>query len=150
MADTGAKLNRLEEYRSPAAQNVSTSTVDEFLNPYDVSAGWGNDSNTLNASSGRIDVYEYNSDGYQTGQLVKEGSSGSAYYVWATDYYGGSNTNRKGLVTYQYQYPTATTNRRDASRLQTQIAYTFWTNTDTIQTITTTLPAVTHRPERFG
>jgi hypothetical protein len=31
VVDTGAKLNCIEEYRTPAAHNVSSSTVDEFL-----------------------------------------------------------------------------------------------------------------------
>ena len=143
VADTGAKLNRLEEYRTPAAHNITTSNISQFLNPYDVSGGWTNDTNTLNSSAGKIEVYEYSSDGYQTAERVKVGSSGSAYYLWATDLMGGTNANRKGLITARYSYPVATTSLTDSTRLQTQYSYAFWSGTDTIQTLTTTLPAVT-------
>ena len=37
-----------------------------------------------------------------TGQLIKQGRTGTAYYVAATDYLGGSNENQKHLVTYRY------------------------------------------------
>ena len=42
----GRKLNRIEEYRTPAAHNVTSSTVDEFLNPSH-NGDFTNDTNTL-------------------------------------------------------------------------------------------------------
>ena len=144
--DTGNKLHRIEQQRTPAAHNVTTSNVSQFLNPYDRTAGWTNDTNTLNSTSGRITVYEYNSSGFQTAERVKVGSSGSAYYVWAADCLGDSGesiVNRKALIASRYDYPAATTDRAASSRLQTQYSYTFWSGTDIVQTMTTTLPAVT-------
>ena len=144
--DTGNKLHRLEQQRTPAAHNVTSSNVSQFLNPYDRTAGWTNDTNTLNSSIGRIAVYEYNSSGFQTAERVKVGSSGSAYYVWAADCLGDSGesiVNRKALVASHYDYPVATTDRAASSRHQTQYSYTFWSGTDTVQTMTTALPAVT-------
>ena len=135
---TTTELNRLYEYRSPAAHNVTVSTIANFLDP---STG-SNDANTLNQNDGMIQVYEYDGDGMLTATKVKQGSSGTAYYVWSQAFYGGSNVNRKYLVTHDYQYPQQTTSINDASRIDTQHSYTFWSGTDTIQTITTTLPSV--------
>jgi len=139
--DTGAKLHRLEEYRTPAAHNVTSSTVDEFLDPSD-NGDFTNDTNTLYSGDGVIYVYEYNGDGARTGTRVKQGRTGSAYYVSATDYYGGTNDYRKHLVTYRYKYPEKTTSRTAASRITTGYSYTFWAGTDNVKTITTTLPSI--------
>ena len=87
-------------------------------------------------------VFEYNASGDPTGELVKQGSSGTAYYVAATDYLGGTNENRKHLVTARYVYPQAETSRTAASRIATTFEHTFWTDSDTVQMRTTTLPAV--------
>ena len=89
-----------------------------------------------------ITVYEYSTDGDCTGTLVKQGRTGTSYYVSATDYYGGSNENRMHLATYAYAYPTATTSRTDASRITTGYSYTFWSGYDVLETVTTTLPSV--------
>ena len=102
---SGQKLNRLAQERTPAAHNVSSSTVDEFLNPSH-NGDYTNDQATLYCSAGLIHVYEYNTSGDQTGELIKQGRTGTAYYVSASDYYGGSNENRKHLVTARYEYPT--------------------------------------------
>ncbi len=51
-----------------------------------------------------IQVYEYNTDGFRTGRRVKQGRTGSSYYVRATDYTDSTNENRKHLVTYEYAY----------------------------------------------
>ncbi len=120
---------------------MTSSTVDEFLNPSH-NGSFTNDTSTLNANSGATRVYEYNSAGDPTGELVKQGSSGTAYYVTATDYLGGTNDNRQHLVTARYVYPEATTSRTAASRIATTYAHTFWTDTDVVQTRTATLPSV--------
>ena len=60
----------------------------------------------------------------------------------ATDYYGGSDPDRKYLVTARYDYPDAVTSKTDASRVQTSYEYTFWSGTDDIQTRTTTWPSI--------
>ena len=141
VVDTGTKLNCIEETRSPAAHNVTSSTVDEFLNPSH-NGDFTNDTSTLQASTGLVRVFEYTSDGDVSGQKIKQGNSGTAYYVSATDYLGGSNANQKHLVTYQYVFPQAETSRTAATRVATQFSYTFWTGTDTIQTLTATYPTV--------
>ena len=64
--------------------------------------------------------------GDATGELIKQGRSGTAYYVSATDYLGGTNENQKHLVTSDFVYPQAETSRTAASRMQTQYSYTFW------------------------
>jgi RHS repeat-associated protein len=141
VVDTGTKLNCIEESRSPAAHSVTSSTVDEFLNPSH-NGDFANDTSTLQASTGLIRVFEYTSDGDVSGQKIKQGRSGTAYYVSATDYLGGTNANQKHLVTYQYVFPQAETSRTAATRIATQYSYTFWTGTDTIQTLTATYPTV--------
>ena len=60
--DTTTNLNRLMEHRTPAAHNVTTSNVANFLDPTTGS----NDANTLNGSAGLIEVYEYDSNGLQS------------------------------------------------------------------------------------
>ena len=141
LEESGEKLNRLAESRTPAAHNVTSSTVDEFLNPSN-DGDYSNDTATLNTSAGLIHVFEYNTAGDQTGQLVKQGRTGTAYYVAASDFYGGSNKNTQHLVTATYQYPQAETSRTAASRITTQQSYTFWDGTDTMKTRTVTLPTV--------
>jgi hypothetical protein len=141
VADTGSKLNSLEEARTPAAHNVTSSTVDEFLNPSH-NSDFTNDTSTLQASSGLIHVYEYNSEGDLTGQLIKQGRTGTLTYTLALDYLGGSNANQKHLVTYSYIFPQAETSRTAATRIATQYSYTFWTGTDTIQTLTATYTTI--------
>ena len=139
--DTGAKQHRLEEYRTPAAHNVTSTTVDEFLDPSH-NGDYTNDTNTLNNSAGPIHVWEYNAAGFASALRIKKGRTGSAYYVWAKDYLSTTNDRRNHLVTYSYEYPTATTSRTDASRIQTQHAYTFWSGTDDVKTATLTLPSI--------
>ncbi len=117
------------------------STLDEFLNPSH-NSDYSNDTATLNDTVGLIHVYEYNAAGDRTGAKIKQGRTGSEYYVSATDYYGGTNENLKHLVTYQYAYPEATTSRTAASRIATAHSYTFWTGTDVVKTCTTTYPTV--------
>ncbi|MBM4094864.1 MAG: hypothetical protein FJ276_36455, partial [Planctomycetes bacterium] len=118
LEESGQKLNRLAETRTPAAHNVSSSTVDEFLNPSH-NGDYSNDTATLNSSAGLIEVFEYNTSGDPTGALVKRGRTGTAYYVSATDYYGDTNENRKHLVTATYAYPAEETSRTASSRITT-------------------------------
>ena len=133
------KLNHLAQERTPAAHNVSTSTIDEFLNPSH-NGDYSNDEATLQSSAGLIRVFEYNTSGDCTGELIKQGRTGTAYYVAASDYYGGSNVNRMHLVTARYNYPSAETSRTAASRITTEYSYTFWSGTDTVDKRTATLP----------
>ena len=58
LEDSGQKLNHVAETRTPAAHNVSSSTVDEFLDPSD-DGDHSNDNATLNSSAGLIEVFEY-------------------------------------------------------------------------------------------
>jgi hypothetical protein len=141
LEESGQKLNRLAQERTPAAHNVSSSTVDEFLNPSH-NGNYANDQATLHTNAGVIRVFEYDTNGLQTGELIKQGRTGTAYYVAATDYYGGSNQNRLHLVTAQHSYPQAETSRTAASRITTQYSYTFWDGTDTVKKRTATLPTM--------
>jgi hypothetical protein len=139
--DSGAKRHRMEESRTPAAHNVSTSTIDEFLDPCD-DGDFTNDTNTLNSSAGLIHVWEYNTAGFCSGKRIKEGRTGTSYYVWAKDYLSTTNNRRNYLVTNVYEYPMATTSRTDVSRIETQYAFTFWSGTDDLETVTATLPSI--------
>jgi len=96
--------------------------VARFLHPYDtVSKSWANDTDTMEQSRGRIDLYEYDTETppKQTGIRRKIGSRGEAYYVSATDY------NASGHVTAEYIYPTRTTNRNATDRVATKYEYTY-------------------------
>ena len=73
---------------------------------------------------------------------MKQGSGGTAYYLWSRTYYGGSNINRLNLVTNEYTYPQQTGTIDDASRIGVQYSYDFWSGTDIVQKKSTTLPAV--------
>jgi hypothetical protein len=90
-----------------------------------------------------IYVYEYdNSQGLQTGALVKRGQTGTAYYVSATDWGDGMTANEPlDRMVASYEYPTKTATR--ASGVATTYAYTFYDGAYTqLQSKTTTLPAV--------
>jgi len=148
-ATTGPQF-RIAEERSPSAHTavVSAANLRSFLDPYDSEGNsWTNDTNTLNASDGLINVYEHNSVGATTGQLVKKGSSGTAYYVSATDYGDGDgdgvgqDAEHATLPIASYAYPVQTTSR--ASGIKTQYAYQFWDSEDRqIKKKTTTMPTV--------
>ena len=128
---------RVTEYRQVSAHSVdSDADVAKFLDGH---AGT-NDGDTLHDSSGVIHTYTHNSDGKQTETKVQEGENGTAYFVSATDYYGGTNAHRMYLVTANYRYPTKTTTKTSGEK--TEYTYTFWTGTDTIKTMKTTLPVV--------
>lgn len=128
---------RVAEHRFPSAHTgvTSNSSLAEFLNPW-VS---GNDAATVNSSSGQIEVFGYNSNGLITDSWVKNGESGTSYYVSATDYGDSTNT---ALVTATWDYPTQTTTRSSGN--QTSFSYTFYDSSthQQFETITTTLPTV--------
>jgi hypothetical protein len=113
---------RLGEHRFPSAHTGVTTAANlrNFLNPYN-GTSWSNDSGTLNSSAGKIEVLSYNTAGMRTDSWVKNGSSGTAYYVSASDY--GDTTNPT-LVTGTYDYPTQTTTRSNGK--QTSYSYTFY------------------------
>ena len=118
---------------------MTTSTaLQSFLNPYN-GTSWSNDTSTVNASSGLIETSSYNSTGLGTDSFVKNGSSGTAYYVSATDY--GDSVNAT-LVTASYDYPAQTTTRSNGK--QTSYSYTFYDSSthQQLKTKTTTLPTV--------
>jgi RHS repeat-associated protein len=131
---------RLAEHRHPSAHTgVTTSTaLQNFLNPYN-GTSWSNDTSTVNSSSGLIETYSYNSTGLVTDAYVKNGESGTAYYVSAKDY--GDSVNPT-VVTATYDYPTQTTMRSSGN--QTSYSYTFYDSSthQQVQTKTTTLPSV--------
>lgn len=131
---------RLWEHRYPSAHTgvTTAANLQAFLNPYN-GTSWTNDTNTVNASSGQIEVFGFNSGGYQTDAWVKNGESGTAYYVSATDY---GDTVNPAIVTGTWDYPTQTTTR--ASGLNSTYSNTFYDSSTHLQieTQTTTLPAV--------
>jgi RHS repeat-associated protein len=130
---TGAYQCRLAERRHPSAHTCVTtsSALQSFLQ--------ADDSTTVNASSGMIETFNYNSIGLQTDAWVKNGESGTPYYVSATDY--GDSVNPY-IATATYDYPTQTTTR--SSGKQTSYSYTFYDSSTHQQpkTKTTTLPAI--------
>ena len=125
------------EYRQPSAHSVdSDADVAKFLDGHSGT----NDGDTLHDTSGVIYSYTINADGRRTETKVQEGETGTAHFVSATDYYGGTNDQRKYLVTASYRYPTKTTTKTSGEK--TEYTYTFWTGSDTVKTIKTTLPMV--------
>ena len=48
----------------------------------------------MNADTGVIYVTQYDGNGRGTGQLVKQGADGTAYYLSATDYGDGVEDNK--------------------------------------------------------
>jgi RHS repeat-associated protein len=137
-SDTSTLLNRLTEYRTPAAHRVSSSTIKKFLAP---SAGT-NDADTLHGDAGLIEVYDYDRFGFQTAQKIREGNDGEEYYVWSRAFLGGTNPSRQSLLVASYTYPQQVTGIDDASRIGTRYRYDFWEGTDTVKRKITTLPRV--------
>ncbi len=107
------------------------------MNPYN-GTSWANDTSTVNSSSGLVATFGYNATGLLTDAWVKDGESGTPYYVSASDYGDSVNTF---LVTGTWDYPTQTTTRSSGNN--TVFSYTFYdTAHQQIQTKTTTLPTV--------
>jgi RHS repeat-associated protein len=131
---------RVAEHRHPSAHTgVTTATaLRSFLNPYN-GTSWSNDTSTVNSSSGLIESFSYNSNGLPTDAFVKDGESGTAYYVGATDY---GDTVNPTIVTATYDYPSETTTRTNGK--QTSYSYTFYDSGTHLQpqTKTTTLPTI--------
>ncbi len=130
----------LTEHRYPSAHTGVTTAANlrSFLYPFNGSS-WSNDTSTVNSSSGLIEVHEYDSNVMRSGTRVKNGSSGTSYYVSAWDYGDSTNTS---IVTASYDYPAKTTTRSSGN--QTSYSYTFYDSSThyQIKTKTTTLPAV--------
>jgi RHS repeat-associated protein len=130
---------RVAEHRHPSAHTgvTTASSFRSFLNPYN-GTSWANDTSTVNASSGLVDVNGYNSNGLWTDKYIKNGESGTPYYIAARDF--GDSVNPY-IATATYDYPTQTTTR--ASGNQTAYSYTFYdTAHQQIQTKITALPTV--------
>ncbi len=128
--------NLISEHRLPSAHNV---TSDAQLATFFDGHVTANDDATLRTSDGVIELFTYSSDRL-TDELVKKGRTGTAYYVRATDFVGGTNNNVKYLVTGIYSYPTRTTTR--AAGNKTTINYTYWPGTDEVMTKQTVYPIV--------
>ncbi len=128
--------NLISEHRLPSAHNV---TSDAQLATFFDGHVTANDDATLRTSDGVIELFTYSGDRL-TDEKVKKGKNGTAYYVAATDFVGGTNNNRKYLVTGQYTYPTQTTTR--TAGLKTTIDYAFWGTSDEVLTKRTTFPIV--------
>ena len=149
LATSGPAL-RVSELRMPSAHDVaSASELRDFLDPFDSEgASWTNDTNTLFASDGLIEVFEYDSTGgLPTAAKVKKGRTGTAYYTGSAVYgdgdgdTSGDDNDNKTLVTSSRTYDTKTTTVGDGD--QTTYAYTFWDSDDReVKTKTTTLPAI--------
>ncbi|MDR2409257.1 MAG: hypothetical protein LBE13_14235, partial [Bacteroidales bacterium] len=92
--------NIIEERTAEAHALINTNALlKQFLNPYNGSS-WANDAATLEQSKGIIYITEYDSvTNKKSGAKVKIGSSGTAYYVNATDY------NTEGQISAEYIYP---------------------------------------------
>jgi hypothetical protein len=99
---------RVAEHRFPSAHTgvTTNASVATFLNPN--ATGTGNDLATVNASSGKIKVFNYNSAGLRTDSWVKNGESGTPYYVSAKDYTDSVNPT---VLTARWTYPTQTTTK---------------------------------------
>jgi YD repeat-containing protein len=140
---TSKKLNSLGEVieERPAEAHAlvnSNALLTQFLNPYNGSS-WANDTVTLEQSKGIIYITEYDSvTNKKSGSKVIIGSSGTGYYINATDY------NTEGQVSAEYIYPTQTTNREASDRVTTTFSYTYWENNfkQAIKTKTETKQAV--------
>jgi RHS repeat-associated protein len=133
---------RVAEHRYPSAHTcvTSNSQLQTFLTPVSWLGGSNaNDQATVNATSGQIETFNYNSSGVPTDAWVKYGESGTPYYVGATDY--GDSVNPM-IPTATYNYPTQTTTRSSGNK--TSYSYTFYDSTTHQQTMTktTTLPVV--------
>jgi RHS repeat-associated protein len=130
---------RVAEHRYPNAHTgvTTASNLMSFLNPYN-GTSWTNDTNTVNSSSGKVETFGYNSAGNLTDAWVKNGESGTAYYVSASDYTDSINPN---VVTATYDYPAQTTTRTAGNK--TSYTYAFFDTTHLqISARTTTLPVI--------
>ncbi|MCA9232949.1 MAG: hypothetical protein KDA57_20040, partial [Planctomycetales bacterium] len=136
---------RTTDRRMPSAHTGVDSDAElaKFFAPNEST----NDADTVSSTEGVVYTHEYdNSAGvgngkYPTGIRVSEGTSGTAYYVSATDWVdqgSGGKTNFQQVATYTY--PTATTTR--SAGMKTSYSYTFWASTDdtVLKTRITTLP----------
>ena len=130
---------RMAEHRHPSAHTgvTTAANLQAFLNPYNGSS-WANDTSTVNSASGLVQTFGYNATGLLTDAWVKNGESGTPYYVSATDY--GDSVN-SFLVTGIWDYSSQTTTRSSGNN--TVYTYTFYdTAHQQIQTTITTLPTV--------
>jgi RHS repeat-associated protein len=118
---------RMSQKRRPSAHTAVTSDsiLRAFVNPYN-GTSWANDTSTVNSTSGQIHSYTYNSKGLRTGHLVQTGSSGTPYYLSASDYGDAVNPT---LRTATYRYPTQTTSR--TSGKQWTYSYSFYDSAHT-------------------
>jgi RHS repeat-associated protein len=130
--------SRVLEYRMPSAHLTSSFSISDFLNPYD--RGFLTDPLAV---SGQIFVNEYDNTGQQTGWLVKQGSSGTAYYLYAADYGNGTSAASWDVVA-TYEYPTQKDNSHRSDGVATNYGYTYQDSStkNLYDTITITGPAV--------
>ncbi|MEM7312468.1 MAG: hypothetical protein AAF497_04885, partial [Planctomycetota bacterium] len=138
--------------RSAHSGKVTTDALaKKFLDPTTGS----NDSETVQASSGEVQHFEYETGGsndYGDGSQVTgiRTSRGAVvtilnpkYYVLAIDWGRGGADEPEHLPLKYHEFTSATTNRADSSRNTTTFEYDFWDSGDTqIKTVTTELPIV--------
>jgi len=138
LGTSGMELNRVLESRLPSAHNVATAeNLRRFLNP----TGSGNDSATLRNLNGVIQLFSYNSNGLQTGEKVKEGENGTAYFLSAIDYGDGSNDKPVWLPTATYAFRSKATAKTSGDK--TSFTYGFHDAEDKqLMTRTITLPVI--------
>lgn len=133
---------RILQVRSPSAHSLvdSNAEITKFLNPTSST----NDSDTINASDGQVFVYKYDSGGYATDALVREGKNGTENMLAAADYGDGTANKPEHLPVAIYAYSSATTFANRTTGEKASIAYTFWdagTN-EAIKTKIVTLPNI--------
>jgi RHS repeat-associated protein len=138
-SDVGDKpllKHRVAEYRTPWVYLLVNTNAElrKFLDPYDdprqsgvdtTSAGWANDNDAMYVN-GAVYVYEYDALGRRTGERVKRGEAGTAYYISATDWGDGTDDKPTERVVATYQFPTQTTSRTASDRITTEYQYEFW------------------------
>ena len=133
---------RMTESRDATAHTVvnSASRMRQFLNPT-----VANDNASTNSNTGRVTVYEYDDDGYQTGMRIKQGrGSTSNDYLSAMDYenYGDADAGATNfLPSASYVYRVQTPERNEG--IKTTYTYEFWdTDRTIIKKRTTSQPVI--------
>lgn len=146
---TGALPKRylITEFRPPSAHSVTSSNIDEFLDPYDdTGAGsWANDTAVLKTASdttaGPITLSEYNAEGRLTALKVKRGCDDSTADFLSGYEYGNGTSVPSSYQTEAYMYPSQTTTKTNGSKWTTD--YEFWdTNKTQLRKKTTTWPII--------
>ena len=138
--------NQVVESRMPSV-HTCIDTLDKLRSFFDAhdDSDWENE-DILNASTGIINTYAYNADGFMVEAKVKQGCDGSEYYLRALEYGDGTANKPTYLPIKEYLYPAAVTSKDDPSRQMIEYVYTFH-DADTVaqrlKTRTVVYPIVT-------